>query len=152
MGDDGSAQSQNIWPLPKFYFRVTWDTAELNFQEVSGLDPDNQTIAYRAGNSPVFSQVKMPGIVKPSNITMKKGILIKDDSIFDWFAEINMNVIKRIDMTIALLDQSGAPTMIWRVKNAFPVKLTAADLKAKGNEVAIELIEIAHEGLTIENV
>ncbi|ARE81523.1 T4-like virus tail tube protein gp19 [Roseovarius mucosus] len=152
MGDDGSAQSQNIWPLPKFYFRVTWDTAELNFQEVSGLDPDNQTIAYRAGNSPVFSQVKMPGIVKPSNITMKKGIFIKDNSIFDWFAEINMNVIKRKDMTIALLDQSGAPTMIWRVKNAFPVKLIAADLKAKGNEVAIESIEIAHEGLTIENV
>ena len=62
MVDDGSAQSQNIWPLPKFYFRVTWDTTALNFQEVSGLDADSQPIEYRAGNSPVFSRVKMPGM------------------------------------------------------------------------------------------
>ncbi|MAN98515.1 phage tail protein [uncultured Roseovarius sp.] len=152
MVDDGSAQSQNIWPLPKFYFRVTWDTSELNFQEVSGLDADSQPIEYRAGNSPVFSRVKMPGMLKSGNITMKKGVFSKDNGLFEWFTEIEMNRITLKELTISLMDESGAPTMIWRVKNAFPVKVRGTDLKAEGNEVAIESIEFAHEGLTIENV
>ena len=38
MADDGSAQSTNVWPLPKFYFQVKWDSEEMSFQEVSGLD------------------------------------------------------------------------------------------------------------------
>lgn len=151
MADDGSAQSQDIWPLPKFHFRVTWDKTELSFQEVSGMDVQTRPIEYRAGNAPVFSQVKMPGLMKTGNIMMKKGVFAKDNAIFDWFAEIEMNVITRKEITIALLDESGKPTMVWRLKNAFPVKVTGADLKAGGNEVAIETIEIAHEGITIEN-
>ncbi|KJS45404.1 MAG: phage tail protein [Roseovarius sp. BRH_c41] len=152
MVEDGPAQSQTIWPMPKFYFRVAWDTLELTFQEVSGLEVESQPIEYRAGNAPEFSQVKMPGLLKSSTITLKKGVCATESKIFDWFSEIKMNVIKRKDLTIALLDQSGAPTMIWRVKNGYPVKVTSSALKAEGNEVAIEAIEIAHEGLTIENV
>ncbi|MGX0976305.1 phage tail-like protein [Roseovarius sp. MBR-51] len=152
MADKGPAQSQNIWPLPKFYFSVTWDNADMLFQEVSGLDVEAQLMEYRAGNSPEFSRVKLPGLLKSSNITLKKGVCAKENAIFEWFAEIKMNVITRKDLTIALLDESGAPTMIWRVKNAFPVKVTGTDLKAEGNEAAIESIEIVHEGLTIENV
>ncbi|WP_228376059.1 phage tail protein [Chryseobacterium aquaticum] len=54
-------------------------------------------------------------------------------------------------MTISLLDENGEPAVTWKVKNAFPLKLNSTDLKAEGNEVAIETLEIAHEGLTIEN-
>jgi len=151
MADDGSAQSQTVWPLPKFYFQVKWDDTELAFQEVSGLDMESEAIEYRAGNSKVFSKVKMPGMLKSSNITMKKGVFVKDNAIFDWFAEIKMNIITRKALTISLLDEEGSPTMVWKVQNAFPVKVTSTDLKAEGNEVAIETIEIAHEGLTIEN-
>jgi len=151
MTDDGSAQSQSAWPLPKFYFSVTWDDTEVQFQEVSGLDIETQALEYRAGNNPVFSTVKMPGMRKTGNITMKKGVFVKDNAIFDWFAQIKMNTIKRKALTISLLDESGTPTMVWKVQNAFPVKVTGTDLKAEGNEVAIESIEIAHEGLTIEN-
>jgi len=152
MVHDGSAQSQDLWPLRKFHFRVTWDTLELNFQEVSGLDADTQPIEYRAGNAPVFSPVKMPGMLKSGTITMKRGICAKENGLFDWFAEIGMNRITRKEVTISLIDESGAPTMIWRVKNAFPVKVRGTDLKAEGNEVAVESIEFAHEGLTIENL
>ena len=151
MADDGSAQSQTVWPLPKFHFQVKWDDTEVAFQEVSGLDVENQPIEYRAGNSPVFSTIKMPGLMKQGNITMKKGVFVKDNALFDWFAEINMNVIKRKALTISLLDESHAPTMVWKVTNAFPVKVQGTDLKAAGNEVAVESIEIAHEGITIEN-
>ena len=151
MADDGSAQTQAIWPLPKFHFQVKWDDTELAFQEVSGLDIETEPLEYRAGNSPVFSKIKMPGMLKSGNITMKKGVFAKDNAIFDWFAEIKMNTIKRKAITISLLDESQAPTMVWKVQNAFPVKVTGTDLKAEGNEVAVETIEIAHEGFVIEN-
>ncbi|AEI95640.1 MULTISPECIES: phage tail protein [Roseobacter] len=151
MADDGSAQTTAIWPLPKFHFQVKWDDTELAFQEVSGLDIESEALEYRAGNNPVFSKIKMPGMIKYSNITMKKGVFVKDNALFDWFTEIKMNVIKRKAITISLLDEAQAPTMVWKVQNAFPIKVTGTDLKAEGNEVAVESIEIAHEGFVIEN-
>ncbi|MEM9578139.1 MAG: phage tail protein [Pseudomonadota bacterium] len=151
MADDGSAQTNAVWPLPKFHFQVKWDDTELAFQEVSGLEIETEVMEYRAGNNPVFSTVKMPGMIKSGNITMKKGVFIQDNALFDWFAEIKMNVIKRKALTISLLDESQAPTMVWKVQNAFPVKITSTDLKADGNEVAVESVEIAHEGFVIEN-
>jgi phage tail-like protein len=60
-----------------------------------------------------------------------------------------MNTIKRKSMTISLLDEAGAPTMMSTLVNAWPTKITGTDLKSDGNEVAVETIEIAHEGLTI---
>ena len=151
MADDGSAQTTALWPLPKFHFQVKWDDTELAFQEVSGLDIESEPLEYRAGNNPVFSKIKMPGMIKYSNITMKKGVFVKDNALFDWFKEIQMNVIKRKAITISLLDEAQAPTMVWKVQNAFPIKVTGTDLKAEGNEVAVESIEIAHEGFVIEN-
>lgn len=151
MADDGSAQSTSVWPLPKFHFQVKWDDTEMAFQEVSGLDMESQAIEYRAGNSPTFSTVEMPDLKKFSNITMKKGVFKSDNTLFDWFNEIQMNVITRKTLTISLLDEKHEPTMVWKVQNAFPVKVTGTDLKAEGNEVAVESIEIAHEGLLIEN-
>jgi phage tail-like protein len=82
---------------------------------------------------------------------MKKGVYKGDNKFWDWFNEIKMNTIKRKPVTISLLDETGAPTMVWTLLNAFPIKITSTDLKAEGNEVAIETIEIAHEGLTIAN-
>ncbi|WP_371195673.1 phage tail protein [Glaciecola sp. SC05] len=151
MADDGSAKSQSLWPMPKFYFQVKWDSKVMSFQEVSGLDAESQTIEYRADNSNMFSTVKMPGIQTSGNVTMKKGVCKSDDKFWDWFSQIKMNTIKRLPMTISLLDETGAPTMVWKLVNAWPTKITGTDLKSDGNEVAIESIEIAHEGLTIEN-
>jgi phage tail-like protein len=151
MADDGSAQSTTVWPLPKFYFQVKWDAEVMSFQEVSGLDIQSEEIKYRHGDSPQFSVIKMPGMVKVGNVTMKKGVFKSDNKFWDWFNKIKMNTIKRVPVTISLLDEAGAPTMVWTLTNAWPTKITATDLKAEGNEVAIETIEIVHEGLTIAN-
>ena len=153
MADDGSAQTSNaqLWPLPKFYFEVKWDGNVMSFQEVSGLDVESQPIEYRSGDSPVHSVINMPGLKKYGNITMKKGVFSKDNKFWDWFNQIKLNTIKRIPITISLLDETGAPTMVWTVNNAWPTKITGTDLKADGNEVAVETIEIAHEGITIAN-
>jgi phage tail-like protein len=151
MADDGSAQSQNLWPIPKFYFKIDLDGLGNAFQEASGLNVESTPIEYRNGNSPVFSPVKMPGLKKFGNITLKKGVFVKDNKFWAWFETIKMNTIKRQPMTISLLDESGAPTMVWKLQNAWPTKITGTDLKSTGNEVAVETIEIAHEGMTIEN-
>lgn len=151
MADDGSAQSTSVWPMPKFHFQVKWDAAVMQFQEVSGLDTETQIIEYRAGDNPIFSTIKMPGIMKSSNVTMKKGVYKSDNKFWDWYNQIKMNTIKRIPVIISLLDEAGAPTMVWTLSNAWPTKITATDLKSDGNEVAIETIEIAHEGLKIAN-
>lgn len=152
MADTGKAQGAT-WPLPKFRFSVDWGTAQTNlsFQEVSGLDAETQIIEYRHGNSPTFSAIKMPGIKKYGNVTMKKGIFVKNNAFFDWYTKISMNTIERITVVIKLLDEGGKPTMTWTLANAWPTKVTGTDLKSDGNEVAIETIEIAHEGLTIVN-
>ncbi len=147
----GEAQD-SVWPLPKFYFSVDiGDQTDLPFQEVSGLDTETQAIEYRAGNNKVFSTIKMPGIAKFSNVTLKKGIFVKDNKFWDWYAKIKLNTIERVTVTIKLLDQEGAPTMVWTLANAWPTKITGTDMKSDGNEVAVETIEIAHEGLTIAN-
>lgn len=151
MADDGSKQSNTVWPLPKFYFQVKWDSAVLSFEEVSGLDVEAQPIEYRHGDSPVFSAIKMPGLKKFGNVTMKKGVFKSDNKFWDWFNQIKMNTVKRVPVTISLLDEGGKPTMVWTLNNAWPTKITGTDLKAEGNEVAVETIEVAHEGLTIAN-
>lgn len=151
MPDDGTQQSASVWPLPKFHFEVRWGTAVLSFQEVSGLDVEAQPIEYRHGDSAVFATLKMPGLKKFGNVTLKKGSMRSDNQFWDWFNQIKMNTIQRVPVTISLLDEQGKPTMVWTLSKAWPTKITGTDLKAEGNEVAIETIEIAHEGLTIAN-
>ena len=145
-------KQNNVWPLPAFYFKVkigNW--GEIAFKEVSGLDVEAQVIEYRHGNSPQFSTIKMPGIKKYSNVSLKKGVFIRDNKLFDWFNTINMNTIQRETVTISLLDEEGNPTMVWKLVNAWPTKVTGVSLKSDGNEAAIEQLELAHEGLTIGN-
>ena len=152
MADDGSKQSSSIWPLPKFKFTVDFgDGSSVSFQEVSGLSAEAQTIEYRHGDSKTFSTIKMPGIVKFGNVTLKKGIFQKDSTFWAWYSEIKMNTIKRRAVVINLIDEAGKPAMTWTLHNAFPTKIISTDLKSDGNEVAIETIELAFETLELKN-
>ena len=152
MAEDGTTQN-NVWPLPKFYFAVKLGSQDNTaaFQEVSGLETETQIIEYRHGNSKQFSTIKMPGIAKFGKITLKKGVFIKDNNFWEWYNAIKMNTIKRETVTIQLLDESGKPTVTWTLTNAWPTKISGTDLKSEGNEVAIETLELAHEGITIHN-
>jgi hypothetical protein len=77
MADGGDIQDEK-WPLPKFYFEVDLNSAlkAVAFQEVSGMDKQVQELEYRHSNNPIFSTTKMPGMVKHSNVTMKRGFLL----------------------------------------------------------------------------
>ncbi len=148
----GEAQDGN-WPLPKFYFVVSFDSQdnEASFQEVSGLETETQPIEYRHGDSKEFSTIKMPGIAKAGNVTMKRGIFVKDTNFWKWYNAIKMNTIKRETVTIQLLDETGSPTMTWTLNNAWPTKITATNMNGDANELAVESLELSHEGLTIKN-
>jgi phage tail-like protein len=152
MADDGSKEGAT-WPMPKFRFEVDLGT-ELKgvaFQEVSGMDVENQVIEYRKSNSTLFSMEKMPGIVKYGNVTMKRGIFVNDNTFWDWHAQISMNTIKRRTVLIKLLDENGKVTMQWTLNNAWPTKISSTSLISDANEVAVDTLVIAHEQLTVEN-
>lgn len=140
----------NDYPLVKFHFQVEWGGTKIGFSEVSGLNVETEPIEYRHGASPEFSKVKMPGMQKYGNITLKRGSFQGDNEYYEWWNTVSLNTIERRDITISLLNESHEPLIVWKVKNAWPVKVESTDLKADGNEVAIETLELAHEGLTIE--
>ena len=139
------------YPIPKFHFQVEWGGAKIGFTEVTGLDMSTDVIEYREGSSPEYHKVKMPGLQKFSNITMKRGTFKGDNDFYNWWNTIALNTIERRNLVISLLNENHEPVVVWKIKNAFPIKMQSTDLKSDGNEVAIETLEIAHEGLTIQN-
>ncbi|KAA0592747.1 phage tail-like protein [Azospirillum lipoferum] len=146
-----AGETQNsTWPLPKFYFSVTGlPGGPVSFQEVTGLETEVTPIEYRHGDSPSFYPIKMPGLGKVGNVTMRKGIFVNDAALWNWFNQIKMNTIARVTVVVNLLDETGAPKMVWTLNNAFPIKVTGTDLKSEGNEVAVESVDIAFETMTI---
>jgi len=140
----------NDYPLVKFHFSVEWGGTKIGFSEVSGLDVETEVIEYRDGASPEFSKKKMPGMQSFSNITLKRGSFQSDNEYYDWWNTVKLNKIERRDIIISLLNEAHEPVVAWKIKNAWPVKVQSTELSADGSEVAIETLELAHEGLTIE--
>lgn len=138
------------YPLPVFHFQVEWGGQRIGFSEVSGLTFETQAIEYREGHEVQYHVRKMPGQPKFGNITMKRGMVIGDADFKLWYEQISLNLAPRRDIIIKLLNEQHAPVVTWTVRRAFPVKMEGPGLKATGNEVAIESLEIAHEGLTVD--
>ena len=127
------------YPLPKFHFVVEWNGTTLGFPEVTGLDI-TPAVEHRA----IKKKIKMPGLQKSGNITLKRGIVISG-------AATNIPPVNKSDLIIRMINERGTTVSEWKLLNAFPVKIQAPDLKASGNEVAIESIELTHEGLCLLN-
>jgi phage tail-like protein len=144
------------YPLPRFHFQVDWGGAKISFSEITGLVMEREKIEYRHSDSPDFSKIAMPGMMKNSNITLKRGTFENDLDYNTWFDEVandraGTKKVRR-DVTIRLLNEEHEPVAAWKAMRCFPVKLTAPDLKSDANEVAIESIEIAHEGLKMMKI
>jgi phage tail-like protein len=78
-------------------------------------------------------------------------VVKSDNDFFKWLSTVKLNTVERRDLVISLQNENHDPVMVWKVHNAFPVKVEGPQLKATGNEVAIESIEVAHEGLELQN-
>ena len=140
-----------LYPLPVFHFTVEWQGRRAGFSEVTGLTQENQAIEYRDGEFREYSSIKMPGLRKFTNIVMKRGIIKGDNQFFGWLSTIKLNTVDRRNLVISLLNEEHQPVMVWKVLKAFPVKVEGPQLKASANEVAIESVELAHEGLELQN-
>ncbi|MFN7118984.1 MAG: phage tail protein [Saprospiraceae bacterium] len=135
--------------IKNYHFQVEWGGIHMGFSKVAGLNFSRETIEYRLGNSKEDHTFKVPGRTKFGNITLKRGMTTGDNSFFEWWMQAQSNNYKR-DLSIALLDETFSPVVVWRVRNAFPVKLECSELDAVGNDIVIETLEITHEGLSIE--
>lgn len=139
------------YPMPAYHFSVEWGGTRIGFTEVSGLSMETEVIEYREGNAPEFHKTKMPGLQKFSNVTLKRGLVAGDTDFYKWMLTTQLNKVERRDVIINLLDEKHQPVMTWKLHNAWPVKLEGPALKAGSNEVAIETLELTHEGLSIVN-
>ena len=153
MADNGAAQSASTqaWPLPSFYFKISVsNVGDLSCSEVSGLETEYDMSEYRAGDSPVFTKQKMPGLRKAGDVTLKKAVFKDDKAMWDWINKVKLNTIQRETVTVNLLDESGSPVKTWEVVNAWPKKITVEGFKSDGNTPAVETLVLAHEGVNVK--
>lgn len=134
-------------PYLSFRFRVEIDGIENGgFTEVSGLQAEVEVFDYREGGVNEFIH-KLAGPVRyPSNVTLKHG-LMEADRIWKWEQEMLDGRIERHNMSIILMDAAGRDKWRWEFKKAYPVRWSGPDLRASTAEVAIETLELAHQGL-----
>jgi phage tail-like protein len=131
----------------RFRFKVEIDGLEAGgFSEVTGFDASIDVMEYREGDM-VQTPMKMPGLKKYGNITLRKG-LADTTVLYDWITAGIEGEVERKTLTITLLDQTESPVASWQIINAWPVKYTGPDFNATSSEVAIETLEVAHEGMT----
>jgi phage tail-like protein len=138
------------YPKAVFHFQVEWGATSISFTEVSGLSNDADPVEYREGSDSVRHRPKISGISKMSNIILKRGIFKNSQQFSDWQNRIQNNTGERIDMIISLMNETHQVVRTWKVKQAFPVKVEGPGMKSGGNEVAVESVELAHEGIVIE--
>ena len=142
---------KDTYPIPAFYYRVTIGTDDsLAFSEVSGLSIGYETITYADGMSYKNGVKTMPGQDISTTLIMSKGIVKKSSYLFDWISTIKLNTVEKRDVRVDLLDEAGEAVVSWTFSNAFPIRLDGPALSASANEVAIETLELAGSGLSIQ--
>ena len=139
------------YPIPKFHFEVQWGGTKIGFTEVTGLEVTTEKIEYRDGASKEYHKIRMPGMQTFGDLTLKRGVFAGDNEFYDWWNSVALNTVERRDITISLLNEAHEPVVVWKIKKAWPTKVTSTDLNASGNETAIETLVLTHEGLTMEN-
>lgn len=134
-------------PYRAYNFLVEIDgITRAGFRECSGLDATQTPIDYREGNEPLTAR-KLPGLNTHSNITLRRGVT-DDHDLWKWRKQVIDGKIERKNGSIVLLDDTGTEKARWNFVHGWPTKWTGPSLNATGNEVAIEALEIVHEGVT----
>lgn len=140
------------YPLSGYHFQVEWGGERIGFEEISGLEVKTEVIEYREGNNKDYQSRKMPGRAIYGNIKLSRGSMEGDNDLFQWFNTIKLNKVDRRNITISLLNEEHEPVIVWKIRQAFPAGLKWDSLNASESKVFIEYVEIAHEGLTVENI
>lgn len=115
------------------------------FSEVSGLQIEVETEEYKEGGVNDYVH-KFPKMAKYQNLVLKKGITNSND-LWEWHQDVVKGIVKRRRVSIVLLDSTGNEKWRWGFEEAYPVKWTGPDLKADTNAVAVESLELCHNGI-----
>jgi phage tail-like protein len=142
MPDDTEA-----YPSCRFYV-VFGTEAQGVFTEVSGLQVEMDVMEYQEGGNNDFVH-RLPGFTKVSNITLKRG-MTKSNEFFKWCAAIASGKFTPRNVSVVMYDVAGNKLMTWNYKNAYPVKWIGPQFRAADATAAIETLELAHEGVTLE--
>jgi phage tail-like protein len=153
-----------IDPLGSFNFYLTLvDTSDLlgtiisvttgylvaGFSECTGMDASLEVMEYKEGG--VNDHVhKFPTRASHSNVTLKRGTIYLYDELWTWHHDFVRGRGKRKDGLIVLRDEARQPAKVWKFKRGIPMKWVGPALNASQSAVAIESLEIAHEGLVLE--
>ena len=137
-------------PFRAFNFQLEIEGVPLGaFSECSGLTAEGDAVDYREGTDLQPNVRKLVGLRKYSNITLKRGYT-PDLSLWQWYGNIHNGLADRRNVTIILMNEEHRPVLRWHAENAWVNKIEGPSLKASGNDIAIESVELVHEGLTIE--
>ena len=142
-----SAGSRND-PLASFNFIVTVENVRAGFMEISGLTTETNIIEYREGDD-IPTMSKQAGLVKYGNIVLKRGYTTDSKELYAWRKSVLDGKTQRRAGTITLLDEARQPALTWEFTDGWPAKWEGPAFNAKNNDIAIEMIEVAHEGLTL---
>lgn len=118
---------------------------QAGFSDCSGFGSSTDPIEYREGGENTTVR-KLPGLTKHNNITLKWGLTDSPD-LYNWYRDVVKGQVKRKNGSIVVLDLDGREKVRWNFFNAWPTKWDGPNFSAKGSEVAIETLEIAHEGI-----
>jgi len=134
-----------IYPYKKYNYKVLIDgKEEAGFSEVSAPDISSDPVEYREGNMAGMTPGKQPGILKYSNVTLKRGTT--ESQVFvEWMKTVQDGKVTRKTVVITLMDDTMAEVASWQLEKAWPTKYTAPDFNATSNEVAIESLELVCE-------
>jgi phage tail-like protein len=119
-----------------------------SFSEISGLETELSPIEYRNGSEDITVR-KIAGLKKFTNITGKRGITA-DLDFWNWILAGLSGKVKRADGSVVLLDENRQEVLRWNFRRGWPCKYTGPGLNAANNEIAMETLEICHEGLSID--
>jgi phage tail-like protein len=141
---------KRIDPFRGFNFRVEFiGLSVASFSEVSGLNGDGDAVDYREGTDAINSVRKLQGMRKYANLMFKRGYT-QDDTLWRWYARIAGGADERYNGSVVLMNEAHQDVMRWNFENGWINKIEGPSLKATGNEIAIEGMEIVHEGLMLE--
>ena len=133
-------------PYASFNFKLEIDGITVaGFSEVTGLNQESNVIDYREGQEGITPR-KLPGLNKFGNITLKRGISA-DLSVYNWRKTVTDGDIERKNASVVLHNEKHDEVVRWNLVNAWPSKYVGPDLKANANDIAIESIELTHEGV-----
>ena len=119
------------------------------FTECSGLGSEHEVIEHKVVDSKGKEVIqKVPGRLKWENVVLKRGITDSMD-IWDWRKKVEDGNVDdaRANGSIVMMDQHLEAVARWNFENAWPVKVTGPSMKSDSNEIGIEELTIAHEGL-----